>query len=146
MLSSINNINNGRATQEEIYPKAVLEDHVDHCFSNHGRRTGLDQKQCHLLRHWRGRWRAPSFEASLVSGTNCTIVGRHVLNCRCVIHNCVINNKYNKQRLSVAVQRGNARGGGAGGGLLPPQISRWGGSAGLRYHQVMNNYNLIASA
>ena len=34
-----------RATQEEIYPKAVLEDHVDHYFSNHGRRTGLDLKQ-----------------------------------------------------------------------------------------------------
>ena len=31
------------------------------------------------------------------------------------------------------------------GGLLPPQISRWGGSAPpLRYHQVMNNFNLIA--
>ena len=35
-----------RATQEEIYPKAVFEDHVDHCFSNHGRRTGLDLEKC----------------------------------------------------------------------------------------------------
>ena len=42
-----------------------------------------------------------------------------------------------------AVEQGGL--GGLGGGLLPPQISRWGGSAPpLSYHQVMNNFNLIA--
>ena len=42
-----------RATQD---PKAVFEDHVDHCFSNHGgRRTGLDLEQCPAIYEGTGR-------------------------------------------------------------------------------------------
>ena len=35
-----------RATQEEQYPKAVSEDHVDLLSKNHRRRTGLDLTHC----------------------------------------------------------------------------------------------------